>query len=71
VSASASQPVGWMKNVSIVLFAAVAAMLIAWIWLGDWRWGATSGVVFVAAFVFLGLSISQGKTSSEESSSQG
>ncbi len=56
-----SQPVGWMKNHSIVLFLVVAAMVIAWIGLGDWRWGGTAGVVFVIAFVFLGLSISQGK----------
>lgn len=68
MSASTSQPVDWMKNLSIALFVAVAAMLIAWIWLGDWRWGATSGVVFVAAFVFLGLSISQGKSSSDQGS---
>ncbi|MFI0418915.1 MULTISPECIES: hypothetical protein [Spongiactinospora] len=54
---STRQPTGWMKNVAIALFAAVAAMLIAWIWLGDWRWGATAGVVFVVAFVFLSLSI--------------
>jgi hypothetical protein len=62
VNASSSQPTGWMKNIAITLFIAVAAMLIAWIWLGDWRWGATSGVVFIAAFVLLGLSISQGKS---------
>ncbi|MDH2424758.1 hypothetical protein [Sphaerisporangium sp. TRM90804] len=56
-----TQPIAWMKNVSIALFLGVAVMLIAWIWLGDWRWGATAGVAFCAGIVFLGLSLSQGK----------
>ena len=45
-------PHGWPLWVANILFAGVFAMLVAWIWLGDWRAGATAGLAFVIACVF-------------------
>jgi hypothetical protein len=52
-----SSPQGWRAAVGTGLFVAAALMLLAWIWQGDWRWGATAGVAVVAALAFLGPSM--------------
>lgn len=54
----ASGPALW---VAIVLFLATAGMILAWIWLGEWRWGVTALLPFVAGFISFGLSISKGE----------
>ncbi len=62
------QPAGWKRNVSIVLWLVVAGMILAWIWLGDWRWGATAGLLSVFAFVLFGLSFSESPKDQRQSS---
>ncbi|MFF3936701.1 hypothetical protein [Streptomyces phaeofaciens] len=46
-------PQGWAKWVSLVLFAAIPVLVIAWIWSGDWRFGVTAAFVLPYACLFL------------------
>ncbi|MDG9703796.1 hypothetical protein [Streptomyces sp. DH37] len=50
-------PAGPLKWVAALLFLAVPALLVGWIWAGEWRYGATAGVALLAAFMVLGLSL--------------
>ena len=54
----ASGPALW---IAVVLFVAAAATVLAWIWVGDWRWGMSALLAVVAGFISLGLSISKGE----------
>ncbi|MEV7013317.1 hypothetical protein [Streptosporangium sp. NPDC051022] len=56
--ANPSGPALW---VALVLFAVAIAMLLAWIWAGEWRLGITALFPFVVGFISFGLSISNGK----------
>lgn len=61
VEHSDEAPSGPLRWVALLLFAATVAMLLGWVWIGDWRWGPTAAIAFVGGFVCLGFSISKGK----------
>ncbi len=44
------------KNVGAgALWVVTVALVLAWIWLGGWRWAATAGLVAFVALVVSGL----------------
>lgn len=57
MSTTEDDPHGWLLWLSALLALAMVALLLAWIWVGDGRYGATAGVIlpvalgtFVASF---------------------
>lgn len=50
-------PEGPLWWASILLMAAAVAMLCAWIWAGEWRWGLTAVFPALAGLVCFGASI--------------
>ncbi|MEU1875801.1 hypothetical protein ABZ470_00690 [Streptosporangium sp. NPDC020072] len=52
-----SGPAMWL---ALALFAMAVAMLLAWIWAGEWRWGATAVFPLLAGVISLGASLSRG-----------
>lgn len=56
--ATPSGPALW---VAIILLAAAVVMLLAWIWAGEWRWGATAPFPLLAGIVSFGVSLSKGE----------
>ncbi|MFF4993440.1 hypothetical protein ACFY19_40140 [Streptosporangium saharense] len=56
--ASPSGPAMW---VALVLFAVAVAMLLAWIWAGEWRWGVTAVFPLLAGVISLGMSLPKGR----------
>lgn len=44
-----------VRGGGIVATVAMVACLLAWIWTGDGRWGWTALVVFIPAFLIMGV----------------
>lgn len=66
VAADRPQPTGWLKWVAVVMSVCVVALLVAWVWTGDWRFGLTAAVLTPAAVIVLGLSITHGWEADQE-----
>lgn len=53
-------PRGPLLWVALVLLVATVAMLLVWIWGGEWRWGLTAVFPGAGALLSFGFSISKG-----------
>ncbi|WP_017544151.1 hypothetical protein [Nocardiopsis prasina] len=56
---STGNPSGPMLWTTLVLLAGTIAMLLAWIWGGEWRWGVTAIIPALISVVTFGMSVSR------------